>query len=109
MGTNTMLAANGPLYKNVQGLDFRVLMYLAHKTFDNDRDGMPARTWLGGIAPIVEFLYDLTPEAPGYRAKYSAVQRSMRNLVDLGAIKRTSRGVGGTKSVYEICPLQGCL
>jgi hypothetical protein len=111
MGHNTMKLANGPLYRNVQGLDFRVLMYLAQVTLDHDtkRSDIPARTYFGGIAPIVEHIYDVTPDAEEYRARYSTIQKSMRRLVEIDAIRRTRKGVGQGTSEYEICPLQGML
>jgi hypothetical protein len=33
----------------------------------------------------------------------------MRRLDEMGAIRRTLHGVGGARSQYEICPLQGIL
>jgi len=109
MGTTTMLTANGPLYRHVQGLDFRVLMYLAQITLDSDRDGTPARTYFGGIQAIVTDLYDLSPNDPGYDNAYRRVQRSIANLVDSGAIRRTVLATKRDRAHYEICPLQGML
>jgi hypothetical protein len=116
MGHTTMKTANGPLYRTVQGLDFRILMFLAQKTLDHEsRDGIPARTWFGGVAPIVEFLYEVTPVkgqpngGAEYHAKCATVQQSIRNLIRAGAIRRIQSGTGGGTSSYEICPLQGTL
>jgi hypothetical protein len=116
MGHNTMKTANGKLYRTVRGLDFRVLMFLAQGTLDHEsREGVPERTWFGGVAPIVEFLYEVKPlkgQANGgaeYHAKCATIQQSLHNLIRADAIRRIQPGKGGGKSSYEICPLQGSL
>jgi hypothetical protein len=109
MGHRIMKLANGPLYRNVSDSDFRVLMFLAQIVLDNDRDDTPSATWFGGIEPIVMHRYGITPDAPEYRARYSTIQKIMSRLDKLGAIRRTRHGVGGARSQYEICPLQGTL
>jgi hypothetical protein len=109
MGHNTMKLANGPLYRNVQGLDFRVLMYLAQTVLDDDRGETPGRTYFGGIEAIVEHVYGLIPGDEGYRSKFNTIQKSIRHLIDLGALRRTKSGTGGNRGWYEICPLQSTL
>ena len=109
MGHRIMKLANGPLYRDLRDSDFRVLMFLAQIVLDNDRDGVPSATWFGGIEPIVMHRYGITPDAPEYRAKYSTIQKTMTRLDKAGAIRRTRHGVGGARSQYEICPLQGTL
>jgi len=111
MGHNTMKLANGPLYRNVQGLDFRVLMYLAQVTLDHDnaRDGIPERTYFKGIDAIVEHIYDLQPGDPGYSNAYRRIQRSIANLVAANAIRRTQPAIRNRHARYEVCPLQSRL
>jgi hypothetical protein len=105
MGHTTMKTANGPAYRDVTGTDFRVLMFLAQKTLDHDSAERDKRTWNGGHAPIVEWLYDLKPGDAGYDTKTRIIRRAIEHLEDVDAIRRNKRAAAGRHAEYEVCPI----
>jgi hypothetical protein len=107
MGHKTMKIANGNVYRDIKGMDFRLLMYLAERTLDDSANTAPedARRWYGGYEQIIERLYGEGLSGKAYDSARRAVSRSFKSLVAVDAICQQVRAAGRKHAKYEVCPM----
>lgn len=79
---------------------YRVLSRMAFSALDDPRGDTPAATYTGGREPLIAVMQDSEKRNP--EALDKAIQRSIKQLIQLGAIERVNRAGPGQRAIYRL-------